>query len=94
MNKTILSLAIICLAIYTTHAQVNGNKTYEAYETGKVDSYCDSKLIKKDTLTDNTFYYEGTYVSVCDKIINPGVPYTGVQFVLNYKIKYYIKRNK
>src|SRR5688572_14634176 len=71
----------------------NQYKTYSAYETGNVNSYYDSKLIKKDMMTDNTFFYEGVDVSGYDKVINPGVPFVGIQFALNFGIKYYIKKN-
>jgi hypothetical protein len=68
-------------------------KKYQAFETSDVtSSYYESKLIKKDILTNNTFYYEGSDLSGYDKVISPGISYIPVQFVLNYSVKYYIKR--
>jgi uncharacterized protein YggE len=71
-------------------------QTYQAFETSSVvnNSYYDSRVsfTKKDMLMDKTFFYEGEDPSKFDKVINPGTPQIGVQFVLQYAMKYLIKK--
>jgi uncharacterized protein YggE len=71
-------------------------QTYQAFETSSVEnkSYYDSRVsfTKKDMLMDKTFFYEGEDPSKFDKVMNPGTPQVGVQFVLQYTMKYLIKK--
>jgi hypothetical protein len=70
--------------------------TYKAFETNEVQNYryydSDITYTQKDLLMDKTFFYDGDDVSKYDKVMNPGMPQVGVQFVLQYTMKYLIKR--
>ncbi|NDI97607.1 SIMPL domain-containing protein [Flavobacterium sp. LaA7.5] len=73
----------------------NQYKEYKAFETSDVNIYnynYDKNYIEKEQRKNRTFYYEGMDASNFDKIINPSTPQVCLQYVIEVKVVYHIKR--
>lgn len=73
----------------------NQYKEYKAFETSDVSiyNYKNSKnYVQKEQRKNHTFYYEGMDPSVFDKVINPSTPQVCLQYVIEVKVVYHIKR--
>ncbi len=72
-------------------------KEYKAFETSDVNIYNynynkDKNYIRKEQRKKRTFYYQGMDTSVFDKVINPSTPQVSLQYVVEVKVVYHIKR--
>ncbi|MGQ2982336.1 SIMPL domain-containing protein [Flavobacterium sp.] len=66
---------------------------YSAFETSDL-SYIDGdhRYVKKEARKAKTFYYQGVDTSSFDKVINPSDPEVCLQYVVEMKIVYHIKK--
>ena len=66
---------------------------YSAFETSDL-SYIegDRQYVKKEARKAKTFYYQGIDTSSFDKVINPSDPEVCLQYVVEMKIVYHIKK--
>ena len=70
-------------------------KSYSAFESSDIqEASYKSSVIKKEERKNTTFYYDGINPSGFDSIINPSSPIVGVQYVMELKIRFDIKRTK
>ena len=70
-------------------------KSYAAFESSDVrDESYKSSIVKKEERKNTTFYYDAISPSGFDAIINPSSPIVGVQYVLELKIRYNLKKTK
>jgi uncharacterized protein YggE len=68
-------------------------REYKAFETSEVYSYNnDTHYIKTEQRKNHTFYYQGAETSGFDKVINPTDPEVCLQYVVEMKVVYHIKR--
>lgn len=68
-------------------------KSYRAFESSEVEqSYGKSSGWKKTACKSQTFYFDRISYSGFDKVINPDNAEIGVQFVLEFKIQFDIKK--
>jgi uncharacterized protein YggE len=70
-------------------------KEYKAFESSEVSVYNDNRInnyVKEEKRKSNTYYYEGVDTSSFDKVINPSNAEIGIQYVVEMKIVYHIKR--
>ncbi|OIQ21417.1 MAG: hypothetical protein BM557_03965 [Flavobacterium sp. MedPE-SWcel] len=73
----------------------NMYKEYRAFESSNVNihNYNKSKnYIQKEQRKNHTFYYQGLDVSAFDKVINPSTPEVCLQYAVEVKLMYHIKR--
>ena len=65
----------------------------EAFETSLVNSYYSSNYIKKEVRKERTFYYDGIETEIgIDKIIDNISPIIGIQYILEIKVIYELKK--
>jgi len=67
---------------------------YKAFETSElVVAYNNNnRYIRKEDRKNKTFYYQGIDTSAFDKVINPTTPEVCLQYVVEMKVTYHIKR--
>lgn len=67
-------------------------KEYHAFESSNITSSYNAVYIKKELRKNHTFYYEGIDTTAFDKVINPDEPEVCLQYVVEMKVVYHIKR--
>ncbi len=51
-----------------------------------------ANYVRKEQRKNRTFYYQGIDTAMFDKVINPSNPVIGIQYVIEMKVQYHIKR--
>jgi hypothetical protein len=69
-------------------------KSYQAFESGRIERDYESRLSIKNIRKSATFYYDKPDESGFDKVINPMVIEPAISFVLRLKVKYTIDKTK
>ncbi|QYJ67278.1 SIMPL domain-containing protein [Flavobacterium litorale] len=73
----------------------NQYKEYKAFESSDINVYNyknRKNYVQKEKRKNHTFYYQGLDAASFDKVINPAVPQVGLQYVVEVKVVYHIKR--
>jgi hypothetical protein len=78
-------------AIYSVQPKTQ-YKRYQAFESSDVSNYYNNQYVKKEQRKNRTFYYEGLDTTSFDKVINPDDPEVCLQYVVEVKVVYHIKK--
>jgi uncharacterized protein YggE len=78
-------------AIYSVQPKTQYKK-YQAFESSDVSNYYNNQYVKKEQRKNRTFYYEGLDTTSFDKVINPDDPEVCLQYVVEMKVVYHIKK--
>jgi uncharacterized protein YggE len=71
-------------------------QSYKAFETSDVsvtyNRNADTPYVRKEERKNNTFYYQGADTSGIDKVINASTPEVCLQYVVEMKVAYHVKK--